>query len=169
MFVLLNTKEDILQKVCNQAVLGHHWFLEYEIKYYEVNGAPELLCVPQSSEYLPLCSAEQTHSYRFGNTCWWVNDDRIYTFEWTIPLCLSGTRGFFSCQLISLKHLIREVRKFREEWFWLYYFWSKRRLIMYNVSYWQEQDCTSRGLYLKHMNTTAHRRNTAVKRSFIYV
>ncbi len=23
--VLLNTKEDILKKVCNQAVLGHHW------------------------------------------------------------------------------------------------------------------------------------------------
>ncbi len=25
----------------------------------EVNGAPELLCFPHSSEYLPLCSAEQ--------------------------------------------------------------------------------------------------------------
>ncbi len=34
----------------------------------EVNGAPELLCFPHSSEYLPLCSAEQTHSYRFGTT-----------------------------------------------------------------------------------------------------
>ncbi len=34
----------------------------------EVNGAPELLCFPRSSEYLPLCSAEQRHSYRFGNT-----------------------------------------------------------------------------------------------------
>ncbi len=31
----------------------------------EVNGAPELLCFPHSSEYLPLCSAEQRHSYRF--------------------------------------------------------------------------------------------------------
>ncbi len=28
----------------------------------EVNGAPEMLCFPHSSEYLPLCSAEQTHS-----------------------------------------------------------------------------------------------------------
>ncbi len=34
----------------------------------EVNGAPELLCFPHSSEYLPLCSAEQRHSYRFGTT-----------------------------------------------------------------------------------------------------
>ncbi len=25
----------------------------------EVNGAPELLCFPRSSEYRPLCSAEQ--------------------------------------------------------------------------------------------------------------
>ncbi len=34
----------------------------------EVNGAPELLCFPHSSEYLPLCSAEQIYSYRFGTT-----------------------------------------------------------------------------------------------------
>ncbi len=34
----------------------------------EVNGAPELLCFPHSSEYRPLCSAEQRHSYRFGTT-----------------------------------------------------------------------------------------------------
>ncbi len=52
----------------------------------EVNGAPELLCFPHSSEYLPLCSAEQTHSYRFGTTWGRVNDDRIYIFGWTIPL-----------------------------------------------------------------------------------
>ncbi len=35
----------------------------------EVNGAPELLCIHHSSEYLLLCSAEQKHSYRFGTTC----------------------------------------------------------------------------------------------------
>ncbi len=52
----------------------------------EVNGAPELLCFPHSSEYLPLCSAEQRHSYRFGTTWGWENDDRIFIFGWTIPL-----------------------------------------------------------------------------------
>ncbi len=52
----------------------------------EVNGAPELLCFPHSSEYLPLCSVEQRHSYRFGTTWGWVNDDRIFIFGWTIPL-----------------------------------------------------------------------------------
>ncbi len=46
----------------------------------EVNGAPELLCFPHSSEYLPLCSAEQRHSFRFGTTWGWVNDDRIFIF-----------------------------------------------------------------------------------------
>ncbi len=52
----------------------------------EFNGAPELLCFPHSSEYLPLCSAEQRNSYRFGTTWGWVNDDRIFIFGWTIPL-----------------------------------------------------------------------------------
>ncbi len=31
-------------------------------------GAPELKEFPNSSEYLPLCSAEQRHSYKFENT-----------------------------------------------------------------------------------------------------
>ncbi len=52
----------------------------------DVNGAPELLCFPHSSEYLPLCSAEQIHAYRFGTTWGWVNDDIIFIFVWTIPL-----------------------------------------------------------------------------------
>ncbi len=52
----------------------------------EVNGAPELLCFPHSSEYVPLCSAEQRHSYRFGTTWGWVNDDRIFIFGRAIPL-----------------------------------------------------------------------------------
>ncbi len=55
---VLNTKEDILKKVCNQAVLGTIDFNSRRII---------LLCFPHSSEYLPLCS-EQTHSYRFGST-----------------------------------------------------------------------------------------------------
>ncbi len=54
----------------------------------EDNGAPELLCFPHSSEYFPLCSAEQRHSYRFGTTWGWVNDDRFFIFGWTIPLKL---------------------------------------------------------------------------------
>ncbi len=54
----------------------------------DVNGAPELLCFPHSSEYLPLFWAEQIHAYRFGTTWGWVNDDRIFIFAWTIPLIL---------------------------------------------------------------------------------
>ncbi len=52
----------------------------------EVNGAPKQPGYKLSSKYLPLCSAEQTHSYRFGTSWGWVNDDRIFIFGWTIPL-----------------------------------------------------------------------------------
>ncbi len=53
----------------------------------EVNGAPKQPGYKLSSKYLPLCS-EQTHSYRFGSTWGWVNDDRIFIFGWTVPLRL---------------------------------------------------------------------------------
>ncbi len=56
----------------------------------EVNGAPKQPGYKLSSKYLPLCSAEQTHSYRFGTTWGWVNDDRIFIFGWTIPLSRWG-------------------------------------------------------------------------------
>ncbi len=50
----------------------------------EVNCSPKQPRYKLSSEYLPLCSAEQRNSYRFGTTWGWVNDDRI--FGWTVPL-----------------------------------------------------------------------------------
>ncbi len=50
------------------------------------SGAPKQPGYKLSSEYLPLCSAEQTHSYRFGSTWGWVNDDRIFIFGCTVPL-----------------------------------------------------------------------------------
>ncbi len=83
-FVLLNTKEDILKNVGNRAVLGHHWV--FFIPTMVVNGAPKQPGYKLSSAYLPLCSAEQRHSYRFGTTWGWVNDDTIFIFGWTIPL-----------------------------------------------------------------------------------
>ncbi len=49
----------------------------------EVNGAPKQP-VTTSSKYMPLCSAEQTHYYRFGTTLGWVNDGTIFIFGWTI-------------------------------------------------------------------------------------
>ncbi len=86
-FVLLNTKEDILKNVGNRAVLGTIDF--HSIFFFptmEVNGAPKQPGYKLSSKYLPLCSAEQRHSYRFGTTWGWVNDDIIFIFGWTIPL-----------------------------------------------------------------------------------
>ncbi len=50
--------------VGNRAVLDHSIFSPT----MEVNGAPKQPDYKRSSEYLPLCSAEQRHSYRFGST-----------------------------------------------------------------------------------------------------
>ncbi len=58
----------------------------------EVNGAPKQPGYKLSSKYLPLCSAEQRHSYRFETTWGWVNDDRIFIFGWTIPLSVFWIR-----------------------------------------------------------------------------
>ncbi len=70
----------------------------------EVNGAPKQPGYKLSSKYLPLCSAEQRHSYRFGTTWGWVNDDRIFIFGWTIPLrsveCLLGCITIKSWQIL---------------------------------------------------------------------
>ncbi len=66
----------------------------------EVNGAPELLCFPHSSEYLPLCSAEQRHSNRFGTIWGWVNDDRIFIFGWSIPLTLNDVLAMIVCECL---------------------------------------------------------------------
>ncbi len=68
----------------------------------DVNGAPKQPGYKLSSEYLPLCSAEQRHSYRFGTTWGWVNDDRIFIFGWTIPL--SPFAGLHICSRMS-RHL----------------------------------------------------------------
>ncbi len=67
-FVLQNTKEDILKNVENRADLRH--FHNIYFPTMEVNGAPKQPAYKLSSAYLPLCSAEQRHSHRFGTTGW---------------------------------------------------------------------------------------------------
>ncbi len=71
----------------------------------EVYGAPELLCLPHSSEYLPLCSAEQRHLCRFGTTWGGVNDDNIiiiwgggvnYPFNMALDLIYNQTKKAIS-------------------------------------------------------------------------
>ncbi len=65
----------------------------------EVNGAPKQPGSKLSSKYLPLCSAEQRNSYRFGTTWGGVNDDRIFIFGWTIPLILCVVTWMIYCFL----------------------------------------------------------------------
>ncbi len=50
----------------------------------EVNGAPKQPGYKLSSKYIPLCSAEQRNSYRFGTTLGRVNDGINLFFGWTI-------------------------------------------------------------------------------------
>ncbi len=67
----------------------------------EVNGAPKQPGYKLSLKYLPLCSAEQRHSYRFGTTWGWVNDDTIFIFEWTIPLKGNALGWWYTGQLFE--------------------------------------------------------------------
>ncbi len=85
-FVLLNTRKIFWRKFVTRLFWGTIDFHSRKKNTMEVNCAPELLCFPHSSEYLPLCWAEQRHAYRLETTWGWVNDDKIFIFEWTIPL-----------------------------------------------------------------------------------
>ncbi len=90
-FVLLNTKEDILKNVGTEQFWGT---IDFHSNFFfptmEVNVAPKQPGYKRSSKYLPLCSAEQRNSYRFGTTWGWVNYDIIFIFGWTIPLSLNN-------------------------------------------------------------------------------
>ncbi len=75
--------------------------------YMEVNGAPKQPGYKLSSKYLPLCSAEQRNSYRFGTTWGWVNDDRIFIFGCTVPL---STKFEFSVSAILTAVRLSEIK-----------------------------------------------------------
>ncbi len=77
-FVLLNTKEDILKNEGNGAVLVNQCFFSY----YGSQWCPWLQTFFKISSF----SVQNKHKYRFGNTWGWVNDDRIFIFVWTVPL-----------------------------------------------------------------------------------
>ncbi len=64
-FVLLNTKEDILKNVGKTEQI---WIIVFFFPTEEVNGVPKQPGYKLSSKYLPLYSAEQRNSYRFGTT-----------------------------------------------------------------------------------------------------
>ncbi len=101
----------------------------------EVNGAPKQPGYKLSSKYLPLCSAEQRNSNRFGTTWGWVNDDRIFIFGWTIPLSIfiaiaKNTFFFYACNegIKDIQTFIQRCMK-----------WSKHTNIMQTDLTWHEQ------------------------------
>ncbi len=83
-FVLLNTKEDILKNVGNRAVLGHQYFFSY----YGSQWCPKTAWLQTFFKISSFVFGRTKNSYRFGTTWGWVNDDRIFIFGWTIPLSL---------------------------------------------------------------------------------
>ncbi len=90
------------------------WIIVIFSPTMEVNGAPKQPDYKLTSKYLPLCS-EQRHSYRFGSTWGWVNDDRIFIFGCTVPL---RWRKLLANQaLISPKHWVHQRIESRLEIF----------------------------------------------------
>ncbi len=51
----------------------------------EVNGYRQLSGSQHSSNFLLLCSTQETNSYRFVKALRWINNDRINIFMWTVP------------------------------------------------------------------------------------
>ncbi len=111
-FVLLNTKEDILKNVGKQSSSGApltsivFFFPTMEVK---VNGAPKQPGYKLSSEYLPLRSAEQKKSDRFRTTWGWVNDDRIFIFGWTIPLSVQIPLGQLNNEILWQQNIFHTI------------------------------------------------------------
>ncbi len=67
-------------------------------------------------KYLNLCSEDKRKSYGFGTTWGWVINDRIFIFEWTIPLrialCVTGTAAMTS----SWRHALSAIRTKTSRW-----------------------------------------------------
>ncbi len=84
----------------------------------EVNCVQELLCFSHSSEYLPLCSADQRHSYSLGTTWGWVNDDIIFIIWWITPLTMFNNSNILyalfqnnasSLVIVTLVHTLQNL------------------------------------------------------------
>jgi len=89
-FLLLNTKKDILKNVGNQTMTPIVWRTK---PFGPVN---QQFGFQHCSKYFLLCSAEDRNSWRFGTTWRWVNDDRIFIFRWTIHFILTQLWRFLS-------------------------------------------------------------------------
>ncbi len=83
-FLVLNTKLDILKKVCNQTVACPQ---TKKKKDYGSQWGPATVWLPTFFK-IKLCSTEESNSFRFKTTWEWVNDNRFLFFGWTIHLML---------------------------------------------------------------------------------
>ncbi len=63
-------------------------------------------------KYLNLCSKDEWSTYRFEMTWWWVINDIIFIFGWTIPLTafffqsvVKLMQGLLQCMMRQVRHL----------------------------------------------------------------
>jgi len=60
-FVLLNTKEDILNNVCDQTVVGHHWLIGEKIIWKSM--VPHNCLVTNIIQNIFFCVQQNKHIY----------------------------------------------------------------------------------------------------------
>ncbi len=82
-FFVLNTKKDILKKVCNQAVLGTIDFHSRKKTTLCRSIVPQNCSVSHILQNIFILVLQ--NKYILGTTWGWVNDDSIFIFAWTIP------------------------------------------------------------------------------------
>jgi len=97
LFLLLNTKEDILKNVGWWAPLTY--IVGKKIQWKSIGKSCSSLL---TSKHGILCSAEQSNSHRF------VNDDWIFIFGWTIPLSLM----YCKWQWYPLSNFVEQTSKY---------------------------------------------------------
>ncbi len=111
-FVLLNTKEDILKNEGNRAVLDHSILFPT----IEVNGAQKTAWLQTFFRISSLCSAERTHSYRFGTIWGWVNGDIIFIVGWAMPLSRVLAPGRWYNDRTNLQTHFRKCKTVVVQW-----------------------------------------------------
>jgi len=84
----LYTKEDIWKNVLIKQISFPIDYHSRKNTYYASQWGMRSVWLKHSSKYLPLSSAEQINTLRFGTTWGWVNTDRIFIFGWTNPLSI---------------------------------------------------------------------------------
>ncbi len=122
-FVLMNTKEDILKNVGNRAVLGHHWLPLYFFSIMEVNGAHKQPGYKLSSKYLALRSVT-THRHSVRVTALLFNETKLLRGSET-----NTRRNKRSTPCKNSLHLLFFFLRYMTNVFYIIVYCTKRRSV----------------------------------------